>query len=123
MDKNQLKKLGSRTRKPILDYRIIRSDRVMILTEDDLLTLLDSFNGAELCTYSVADMTHKNIFTYLGDQFNLDTHSLIMEDTEDGCLWLVNMKISKDKVQKRVQIRCLNDFQPIKQLAFKIPGN
>ena len=96
-----MKKLGSRTRKPILDYRIVRSDRVMILTEDDLITLLDSYNGAEL-------------FTYFGDQFNLDTHSLIMEDTEDGCLWLVNMKISKDKVQRRVQIRCLNDFQPIK---------
>ncbi len=63
--------------------------------------MLDSYNGAEVHTYSIADMMHKNIFTYFGDQFNLDTHPFILEDTDDGCLWLVNMKLNKDKQQRR----------------------
>jgi|LauGreDrversion4_2_1035121.scaffolds.fasta_scaffold385095_2 hypothetical protein len=61
-------------------------------------------------------MQHKNIFAFTGDQFNLDHYPLIMEDTDDGKLWLVNMKTSKEKFQRRSQIRYLNDFQPIKQL-------
>ena len=41
---------------------------------------------------------------------------MILEDTDDGRLWFVNMKTSKEKFQRRSQIRYLNDFQPIKQL-------
>jgi len=114
MDKNQTKKFLARNRKSILDYRIIRSDRVIFLTEDDNLIMIDSYNGSEIHSYSLSDMMHKNIFTYFGDQFNLDTHPLFMEDTEDGCLWIINMKMTKEKIQRSSQIRFLNDFHPIK---------
>lgn len=88
----------------------------MALTDDDMLYLVDTYQGAELSTYSLIDMQHKNIFTFNGDQFNLDNYPLIMEDTDDGRLWFVNMKTSKEKFQRRSQIRYLNDFHPIKQL-------
>lgn len=67
MDKYQNKRFLTRNKKPILDFRILRSDRVMVLTEEDLIIMLDSYNGAELFVYSIKDMQHKNIFTFLGD--------------------------------------------------------
>ncbi len=85
----------------------------MALTDDDMICLVDTYQGAELSTYSLIDMQHKNIFTFNGDQFNLDNYPLIMEDTDDGKLWFVNMKTSKDKFQRRSQIKYLNDFHPI----------
>ena len=95
------RKFLGRNKRTILDYRIIRADRVMALTDDDMLYLVDTYQGAELSTYSLIDMQHKNIFTFNGDQFNLDNYPLIMEDTDDGRLWFVNMKTSKEKFQRR----------------------
>jgi|LauGreDrversion4_2_1035121.scaffolds.fasta_scaffold1320000_2 hypothetical protein len=99
-----------RSRKAILDYRVVRGDRVVALTEDSQVITLDTFSGLELVSYSIADMQHKNIFTFMGDQVNIETHAFVLEDGQDGRLWLSNMKNSKEKVSRKSHIRFLTDF-------------
>ena len=85
----------------------------MVLTEDSTLVTVDSFTGNELMTYSVSEMQHKNIFTFMGDQINIETYPYVLEDGDDGRLWLSNMKSTREKVSRKTQIRFLTDFQPI----------
>lgn len=92
LEKTQMKKYLARNKRAILDYRILRSDRLIVLLDDDTLLMLDTYAGSELMTYSLAEMQHKNICCFSGDQINIDTYPYTVEDAPDGRLWLVNMK-------------------------------
>jgi hypothetical protein len=101
MDRSNFKKLNNRQRKAVLDYRILRTDRIIMLTEGHQVILLDTYTGIELLTHSIEDMVHKNIFTFTQDQLNIDCYPYLLEDGEDGRLWLTNMKTTKEKIQRK----------------------
>jgi hypothetical protein len=67
LDKSNVKKLLNRNKRSILDYRLTRGDRAIVLFEDDSLVMIDTLCGTELHNYTIKDMVHKNIFTFAGD--------------------------------------------------------
>ncbi|TNV85580.1 hypothetical protein FGO68_gene12631 [Halteria grandinella] len=115
-DRSTFKKLANRQRKSILDYRIVRSDRIIMLTEGSTVIILDTYTCVELLSYQVDDMVHKNLFTFTQCQVNIDNYPYIMEDAEDGRLWMTNMKTTKEKFSRKTQIQCLVNFHPLIQL-------
>lgn len=109
LERTQLRKFMPRQRKPILDYRVIRGDRLVMLTDDGTLVTMDTFTGLELVTHSGP---HSNIFTFNGDQVNIEAHSYALEE-EDGRLWLANMRGGKEKVSRKAHVKFLSQFQPL----------
>lgn len=87
----------------------------MILTDDGTLVTMDTFTGLELVTHTGG---YSNIFTFNGDQVNIEAHSYALQE-EEGRMWLANMRGSKEKVSRKAHVKFLSEFQPLAQL---MPG-